>query len=448
MLRARVQAGKCVPYPICGGNFRLPVYRETIDLMLSPDLPPLSVIQAALCKTTETLARELGQPTEAAPAWSEFEWLMARAVAAMHGVSALLAGSLRWSGPAAWRRFLQTQRAHTAERHTHIEALLQLVDRATRYAGIAALALKGAELHAMDLYRPGERPMGDVDLLVRAADLSNATRVLESLGFHEYGSSRRHRLLIPVGEHLPAPCLGEHADNFLKIELHECIGELLPLKTVDITERLYPAHPHPGLNRYPSRASLMIHLLLHAAGAMASRSLRVLQLHDIALLSARMTEADWEEALLPRDGNASCWWARPLLLLTARYYPAAIPPHILVTVAAGCPRLLRRVVRRRTLSEISLSSLSIAAFPGIEWSQSISEAARFVVSRVLPNREVLELRKQVVSTRISASATQWQQLSQARRMWLWLTARQPRAETLYPVRLALSEAHERSREAP
>jgi len=412
-----------------------------------PDLPPLSVIQAALCKTTETLARELAHPSESAPEWSEFEWLVARAAAAMHGVSPLLAASLRWSGPPGWHRFLQDQRAHTAERHARIEALLRLIDRGTRDAGIAAIALKGAELHAMGLYEPGERPMGDVDLLARAADVSSTTRVLESLGFHESFSSRRHQILTPVGDHPPARCLGEHSDNHLKIELHERIGETLPLKTTDITEQLYPPHPHPGLNRYPSRAALMIHLLLHAAGAIASRILRLLQLHDVALLSARMTEADWEEVLLPRRGNASCWWALPPLLLTARYYPTTIPDDVLIAAGARCPRLLRRVVRRRSLSKMSLSSLHIEAFPGIEWSQSVSEAAHFVVSRVFPSREVLRLRPQVTSTRISASATRWQQLSQGRRILLWLAAPQPRAETLYPVRLALSETHDPAREA-
>jgi len=137
----------------------------------------------------------------------------------------------------------------------------------------------------------------------------------------------------------------------------------------------------------------------------------------------------------------------PPLLLTARYYPTTIPDDVLIAAGARCPRLLRRVVRRRSLSKMSLSSLHIEAFPGIEWSQSVSEAAHFVVSRVFPSREVLRLRPQVTSTRISASATRWQQLSQGRRILLWLAAPQPRAETLYPVRLALSETHDPAREA-
>jgi hypothetical protein len=411
-----------------------------------PDLPPLQVIQAALHKTTERLALELAQPTEAAPDWSQFEWLVARAVAATHGVSPLLSRSLRWQGPPAWREFLWDQNVQTVGRHARIESLLHLIDRATAGAEIPAVALKGVELHAMGLYRPGERPMGDVDLLVRGTDLGRATHLLESLGFQEFGSTRRHRLLIPACDQLPAGGLGEHADNYLKIELHERIVEPLPLRTVDVTERLYPAQFHPGLNRYPSRAALMIHLLLHAAGAMAYRSLRLLQLHDIALLSARMTDADWDQALRPSDGEAPRWWACPPVVMTARYYPTAIPTRVLVAAHAGCPYLLGSLVRRRQLSDVSFSSLRIQAFPGIAWSRSLTDAARYIVSRVLPSREVRELRSQVQRTLISAAATRWQQLSQVRRMLLWLAAPQPRAESLYPIRLSLMQAQKRSQE--
>jgi hypothetical protein len=412
-----------------------------------PEIPPLRVIEAALRTTTERLALELAQPAQAAPDWSQFEWLVARAVAAMHGVSALLSRSLRWQGPPAWREFIWGQKAQTVDRHARIEALLRLIDRAAAGADFPAVALKGAELHAMGLYEPGERPMGDVDLLVRSTDLERATHLLESLGFQESCSTRRHRLLIPTGDRPPPGGLGEHADNYLKIELHERVAESLPLTTVDVTEQLYPTQFHPGLNRYPSKAALMSHLLLHAAGSMATRSLRLLQLHDIALLSARMTDADWDQALRPSDAEAPYWWACPLILMTARYYPISIPARVLVAAQAGCPHLLGRFVRRSQLSDVSLSSLRIEAFPGIEWSQSPSEAARYVASRVLPSREVRQLRSQVEKTRISAAATRWQQLSQVRRMLLWLATPQPRAETIYPICLSLSEAQKRSPEA-
>jgi hypothetical protein len=405
-----------------------------------PDLPPQSVLQAALCKTTERLARELASPGGEPPQWSNFEWLMARVVAATHGVSSLLASRLCWQGPKEWRQFLQDQARQTAARHAHIEELLRRIDQRARDSGIAVVALKGAELHAIGLYRGGERPMGDVDLLVRGADLGGMARDLQSLGFRATSSTWKHCTFVPEHCSPPSQCLGEHADNDLKIELHGRVGELLPVRPQDLTARLMPPQPHPGLNRYPSTASLMTHLLLHLAGGIVLRNVRLLQLHDVALLSLRMADADWDELLRLSALDGGYWWAWPPLALTVRYYPTAIPLRVLGAMETVCPWLLRRSVRRHTLSDVSLSHLPIEAFPGIEWSQTLPEALGYVVRRLLPGKEVVAGRAELVKTRGAAAASPWDQLSQWRRIVSWVTAPQSRSETLYPIRVALLEA--------
>lgn len=403
-----------------------------------PDLPPPKALQDALRKTTETLAHELAQPTDSAPEWSDFEWQIARAAAAIHGVSPLLSGALRWQGPAEWRQFLVQQKAQTAARHARIEELLRLIDTSAGAEGVCAVALKGAELHAMGLYAPGERPMADVDLLVRAADKERTTRLLQSLGFHEYFTSSRHSAF-KRDDHAVPWSLGEHADNGLKVELHEHIREALPLDTADISEWIFPIPPRPGLNPYPSRAALMRHLLLHAAGAMANRALRLLQLNDLALLSSRMTDADWNDVLRQTAIDHGHRWALPPLHLMARYYRSAVPDRVLTALTAECPRLVRAIVLPRTLSDVSFSRLRIEAFPGIEWSQSISEMLRFVINRVRPSGEALAIREHTASTQLAASATQWHHLSQGRRVLQWLLSSPPRAFTMVAVRMALGE---------
>src|ERR1700730_17010597 len=132
--------------------------------------PPPPAFQGTLCQITETLAGELACPTERAPDWSDFEWKIARAVAAMHGVSPLLSKTSHWQGPADWMTFLEEQRIHTANRHLRIADLLQRIDERGRAQGIAAVALKGAALHAIGLYAIGDRPLADLDLLARPAD--------------------------------------------------------------------------------------------------------------------------------------------------------------------------------------------------------------------------------------------------------------------------------------
>ena len=402
-------------------------------------VPPSKTLQAMLRKITETLARELAAPTQTVPEWSDMEWNIARAVAAMHGISPLLSRILRWRGPAGWRDFLDGQRDHTATRHLRIDALLRRIDRRAIETGIAAVALKGAALHEMGLYQCGDRPMADIDLLVRPPDADGAARMLHTLGFHEVGKSWKERVFHPVDDRRPG-ILGEHSDNVIKIELHERICEKLPARITDASELIFPGRLRSGLNPYPSKSSLMLHLLLHAAGSMPNRALRMLQLHDLALLSAQMAESDWE-ALLANDRRGSpLWWAYPPLMLTSRYYSSAVPAHVLAALAHRCPYLLSRVARRATLHGASHSYLWVDAFPGIAWSQSPLEVIEYAAGRLRPDAGHLMLREYVANSQAWMSQGNWSRLSQGRRVLRWLSSRQTRPATMHSVAAALAQA--------
>jgi hypothetical protein len=408
---------------------------------MRPDaaLPRSRALEATLRKITEGLAKELACSAQHAPDWSEFEWIVARAVAAMHGVSPLLSRTLRWRGPAGWTAFLEEQRAHTAQRHARIDALLRRIDDGARETGIAAVALKGAALHAMGLYAVGDRPMADIDLLVRPADAKRTAHVLEALGFYESRANWKERVFTPMEGH--APCgLGEHSSNDLKIELHERICEKLPWHITDVSEVIFPTQPHPGLNAYPSKASLMTHLLLHAAGSMPFQTLRLLQLHDIALLSSRMTESDWDGVLAHGPRGSRLWWAFPPLFLVSRYYRSTIPIRVLATLANDCSYLLERVAKHATLYEVSYSYLWVDALPGIEWSQSVREMVVYAASRVRPSAEVVVRREHLAKTEAWANQSQWSRLSQSRRILRWVTSRPTRPVTMHAVRAALGQA--------
>ncbi|WP_116809861.1 nucleotidyltransferase family protein [Steroidobacter cummioxidans] len=404
----------------------------------SDAIPAPKVLQQALRSTTETLAAELASPGSVAPEWSELQWQTARAVAAIHGVSALLASRLRWSGPAEWQCFLRQQREHTLIRHGRMQQLLQALDVSLKQAAIPAVTLKGAELYAIGLYEPGERPMGDLDLLVRGPDVERATAVLHSLGFRESYPHWKHQAFVPEVARTPGP-LGEHADNDIKIELHERVCERLPLDEIDISQIVFPARPHVGLNAYPSKAALITHLLLHAAGAMMWRGLRLMHLHDLALLCSRMTESDWTHFMSDAAGGPGVWWAMPPLALTAHYYPHAVPKHLLAIVAADCRWVLRRASRQYRLSDVSLSRLHIEAFPGIEWAQSLPEAFRYAVKRVRPDEEARAVYAHIVSYEAWASNSPWFQLPHYRRALRWVTSRPTRQATMHAVRAAFRE---------
>src|SRR5260370_35301010 len=114
--------------------------------------------------------------------------------------------------------------------------------------------------------------MADVGLLVRPADAHRTAAILESLGYAESFKMWKERVFTCVDEQEPA-VLGEHSNNSVKIDLHERICERLPFRITDVSEHVFPPQPLPGLTAYPSKAALMIHLLLHAAGSRAFHSL-------------------------------------------------------------------------------------------------------------------------------------------------------------------------------
>jgi hypothetical protein len=193
------------------------------------------------------------------------------------------------------------------------------------------------------------------------------------------------------------------------------------------------------LNAYPSEASLMAHLLVHAAGAMAFQSLRLLHLHDIAGLSSRMTEGGWDAVLGSGDRVGRLWWAYPPLKLTSRYFASRIPVRVLEALEDACPYLLERAFRHRTLYDVSFSYPWVDAFPGIEWSRSIRELLRYGASRVLPDSKHLASREHVAKTETWAFESRWSRLSQSRRVLRWMTSRPTRPLTMHAVRTAFAQ---------
>ena len=410
------------------------------------DLPRMTKIASALAEVTERLARELTLPTEEPPPWSEFEWRIARAVAAMQGVSSLLAASIRWREPSNWLRFLENQRRHTLGRHLRIMELLDRINLDARRAGIALIALKGLALHERGLYKAGERPMADIDLLVYETNIEPITRLLDDCGYDLTFTTWRHRLF--ETRHRPAGWtsdgLGEHVNNPIKIELHTSIRERLPISETDISQFLFPPNARAGVNTYPSDAALMMHLLLHATGNMRAHALRLIQLQDIARLASRFKAVDWEELLVARPNGQRLWWTVPPLALTAHYYPTAIPAAVLARVERQCSWFLNKLSRQQRLTNVSWSNIKVHAFPGIQWSRTPREAVRFMFSRMVPSRDARIEIQRFAANQPQASNIPWYGISQGERILRWLFSRPPRVQTLLSVRAALADCNDES----
>lgn len=401
---------------------------------MSP-LPDSRTIRAALGKTTHRLAGELQEPASDAPEWDAFEWRAAMAVCAIQGIGVLLAKRLRWTGPPVWQDFLDEQQRQGCKREQRIGELLDRVDAAARRAGVALVGLKGSALRRLDLYAAGERPMADIDLLVRETDFAKAAELISALGYVGGSPYWRHVAFKPLTE-APTVRLGEHADNPIRIELHPRVAERLLFEPVDITADLWHPQPLPGLQPYPSTAALMRHLLLHAAGNIPAQRLRLLQLVDIARLATGWTAAQWTEVLADQ-GDGPPWWALPPLQLAARHQGLALPPALLEPLAHACPRWLQRATRHATIADVSCVQAQVLAFPGIEWSRSLAEALCVMYRRARPSAEARRMRQPGGFDHPSTLASPVASMSQMRRALHWLVARPLRPITVHAVQLAL-----------
>jgi len=403
-------------------------------------MPSLKVAAAALRKTTERLAREVVDPSDSPPDWTAFEWAIARSAAAMQGVTALLANRLSWSGPPLWQSFMAEQKEQSLLRHSRISELLALIESAVRDANIVAVALKGASLRKLDLYLAGERPMGDIDLLVRPDDLPSVEIVLRKLDYVPAYTTRRHRVFEPRNKLAPSS-FAEHADHPLNVEIHTVVAEPLPFSKVDITSCLWQPQAMPGLSAYPSVSELMLHLALHCAGNMRAHALRQIQFHDIATLGRKFAEDDWSRLLMEPGTRSSRWWLYPPLALAERYYAGSIPEGVLRESREACPVALRIATDRETLTNVSWSNLRIYAFPGVAWARTPLEALRFIRSRVSPSRAALNDMRVGRQSQSRPDPVPWYRISHGRRIWRWLFSNPPRVQTMASLRAALDTAN-------
>ncbi|WP_162250849.1 nucleotidyltransferase family protein [Pelomonas sp. Root1217] len=402
------------------------------------ELPGTAALQAALRSTTDRLAAELASPMPVAPAWNDFEWRAATAVAVMHGVSALLAGRLKWAGPSHWQAFMAEQAEQGRRRETRVRTLLARLDQAAASNGLPLLAMKGSALLRLDLYAPGERPMSDVDLLAQPRDVDAADRLILAAGYEQGIAKHRHIAYEPLQQRADR-AFGEHEDNPIKIELHEAVREPLPVHEVDITPGLLASTAPPGLNTYASPAMLMRHLLMHAAGNLCGRSVRLIQLHDIAALGARLNKADWAEALAPANDGRAAWWAVPPLALAERLFPGRLPPAAAAAAAAAlaaCPPWLRRASAGYQLADVSLSRLGIPLLPGLEWSRGPADALGLAWLRLRPQEQAITA--QILPRQHSLAGSAWTRQPHWRKALSFLFGTPPRAQTLYSLHRALA----------
>lgn len=199
---------------------------------------------------------------------SAIDWSAVLQEAVTHEVEPLLDVRLRAAGAAVAAPHQVLQELHVrsccqALSNRQLFAELAPVLSALTAAGIPVIVLKGAMLAEVVYRNESVRPMGDVDLLVRAADVRETGRVLVNLGYRAGAPS----------ENAPDYATHHHVNPYHKrgavpIEIHRSIVPLIGPVQVDLEGMWGRARPAriAGIDVLAlSAEDLLLHLCVHVA---------------------------------------------------------------------------------------------------------------------------------------------------------------------------------------
>jgi len=261
---------------------------------------------------------------------TEADWARALSLARIHGLTAILyAASAEGcaSGPVPNPVALRRSYFVLAARATLALEELSGIAEALRVAGLPCLALKGAASMLSVYPDPALRPISDLDILIRHADLDSVVRALGPLGFRKIvkASSREDEWLSVM--YLDGICITRGAS--LPVELHGSFLGGLGRPDAAIRDAWREAVALPGagaaiMGLRPEYAFITAACHLHRN---AARSLPYLKdVADLALLAARVAAGDTWDVVW----EASARWGvrqevRGVAAFMKAYLPISIP---------------------------------------------------------------------------------------------------------------------------
>ena len=243
--------------------------------------------------------------------------------------AAVLPGAVR-------NRLIQTYYA-TAVSNTRIFEGMASVFERLHTAGVEVMVLKGAHLAEAVYPSVGCRPLGDVDLLLRPADFSQAAHVLSGMGYEPLSSPEAEPPLA-VGITLNASWWRHPDPGRVSLHLHWHLRNTsLPygLVTSVDDERLWADAQLFNLAGHPVRGLAPHHLLLHLADhAVVHRYDRLVLLADMSAVIQRYGESlDWPLLLDEAQSFGLSSSLAMSLKLAERYAAASVPKEILVALS-------------------------------------------------------------------------------------------------------------------
>ena len=230
---------------------------------------------------------------------------------------------------------------------------------------LTPILLKGAYLSGAVYPGAGLRPMNDLDLLFRPADLPAAVQALTALGYGaktrlpEAGArvTKHTSTYRRAGEAAatPNPYLSPAAGR--TVEPHRSLEESWYGLRVDITPGVWERSREVTVSGRPARAlspeDNLLHVAVHLVFHLIMGYPSLVQLMDLRFAADRWAgELDWPcfQALATAAGAAP--YAYGALRLAHHTLAAPIPVPMLTSLAAECPAALRAQAERLTLADV------------------------------------------------------------------------------------------------
>ena len=186
--------------------------------------------------------------------------------------------------------------------------------------------------------------MNDLDLLTHPKDESRLVELLATLGYQPIVRSWKHLALArPEGRGPIVSWEGEHPANPRSLDLHIRLGEQFWGLHYDLTASAW-AGAEPGTllgieTQIMRPAALLHHLAVHASSDTIARRVRLLHLHDIALVAREVDDLGWQHILAWACEQREQRLIYPALAFTNRYYEG-VPATVLRELRAGIPSAL------------------------------------------------------------------------------------------------------------
>jgi hypothetical protein len=305
----------------------------------------------------------LATPPSTVAGWDAQDWEAARWAVQVHGIAPLLdRAAAHWPDATLLhpllRQYLTDQRQRSGQRVALLLRDLAELLAACHAHNIAVMPLKGGLLATTYYAEPGLRPMSDLDLLVHPSDEPRMLALLAELRYEPLARGWKHVMLARPEAHGPVVAYdGEHPNNPRSLDLHIRLAEQFWGIQYDLTAEAW-ADSAPGeLLGSPTQllrpATLLHHLAIHASSDAIARRLRLLHLHDIALVAPAVDRAGWAGMLAGAQARGEERLVYPALALTQRYYPAAVPDDLLLALRAGVPQALLRHLDANALDRYS-----------------------------------------------------------------------------------------------